>query len=115
MCKISAHKKDYVKIEKQNISINVFSYKDETPYHIYTSKQTFEKYADLLQSSNCKNSHYVLMKDFNRFITNKTKLRKQFCWYCLQCFSSSRVLKCHVKNCLAINDTKSNSWRKWIQ
>ena len=32
MCKISAHKKDYVKIEKQNISINVFSYKDETPY-----------------------------------------------------------------------------------
>ena len=48
-------------------------------HHIYTSKQTFEKYADLLQSSNCKNPHYVLMKDFNRFITNKTKLGKQFC------------------------------------
>ena len=42
--KFPAHKKAYVKIQKQNnTSINVFGYEDETPYHIYTSKQTFEK------------------------------------------------------------------------
>ena len=43
------------------------------------------------------------MKDFNRFMTNKTKHKKQICRYCLQSFFSSRVLKCHVKNWLPIN------------
>ena len=34
--KISAHKKDYAKIEKQNnFSINVFSYGDELSYRVY--------------------------------------------------------------------------------
>ena len=42
-------KKYYAKIEKQNsIYINVFGYKDETPYRIYTSKQTFEKHVDFI-------------------------------------------------------------------
>ena len=47
----------------------------------------------------------VLIKEIDRFMTNKTKYhgKKHFCWYCLQCFSSSRVLECHVKNCLVIN------------
>ena len=50
-----------MKIEKQNnISINVSRYEDETPYHIYTSKQTFEKHVDLVLLSNSKNSYYVL-------------------------------------------------------
>ena len=42
---LPAHEKDYAGIEKENnIFINVFSYEDETPYCIYTSKQTFEKF-----------------------------------------------------------------------
>ena len=43
------HKKGYTKIEKQNnISINMFGYEDKTPYCIYTSKQIFKKYVDLV-------------------------------------------------------------------
>ena len=35
--KFPTHKKEYAKIEKQNnISINVFGYGNEKPYHIYT-------------------------------------------------------------------------------
>ena len=63
---------DYAKIEKQdNISINPFCYEDETPYSIYTAKQTFEKHVDLLQLSNLENFNYVFIKDFNRFMSNK--------------------------------------------
>ena len=42
-------------------------------------------------------------------MTNKKKHhgKKYFCQYYLQYFSSSKVLECHVKNCLAINHTKS--------
>ena len=67
------YKKEYSKIEKQNnISISMFSYqKKKTLYRIYTSKQTFEKHIDLLLISNVKKLYHVLIKDFNRFTTNK--------------------------------------------
>ena len=32
--------------------------------------------------------------------------KKYFCRYYLQCFSGSKVLEFHVKNCLAFNYTK---------
>ena len=99
--KFSFHKKDYAKIEKQNnISINVFGY-GKSPYHIYDSKQTFEKHDDFLLLSNSKNLHYVLIKGFNKFMTDKTKHydKKRFCQYYLQCFSSSIVLEFHIKSC----------------
>ena len=47
----------------------VFGYENKTSYHIYTSKQTFEKLVNLLLSLNSKKPHYVLIKDFYRFIT----------------------------------------------
>ena len=48
-------KKDYAKILKQyNTSIIVFGYEDKTLYRIFTLKQTFEKYIDLLLLSNSK-------------------------------------------------------------
>ena len=34
-------------------------------------------------------------------------VKKHFCRYCLQYFSSSRVLEYRVENCLATNHTKS--------
>ena len=58
---------------KKNISLNLSYYEDEKPYHVYTSRQTFEKHIDLLLLSNSKNLHYDLIKDFNRFMTKKTK------------------------------------------
>ena len=42
-------------------------------------------------------------------MTNKAEHhgKEQFCRYCLQCFSSSKVCEFQVKNCLVINITKS--------
>jgi len=49
--------------------------------------------------------HYVLIKDFNKFMYNQTKHkeRKHFCLYCLQCFSSERILMNHKENCIQVN------------
>ena len=49
--------------------------------------------------------HYVYIKDFNRFMFNKTKYKgkKYFCRNCLQCFSSEKILDEHKKDCLVIN------------
>ena len=58
---------------KKNISLNLSYYEDDKPYRVYTSRQTFEKHIDLLLLSNSKNLHYDLIKDFNRFMTKKTK------------------------------------------
>lgn len=51
----------------------MFGYEDKRPYHIQTSKQSFEKHVDLLQLSNSKNSCYLLIKIFDRLTINKTK------------------------------------------
>ena len=50
-------------------------------------------------------SHYVYIKDFDRFIFNKTKTKnkKIFCRCCLQCFGSESVLSEHKKDSLVIN------------
>ena len=56
-----------------NISINVFVYEDKSRYLTFNSKQTFEKHVDLLLLSTSKKFHYILIKDFNRCMTNKTK------------------------------------------
>ena len=54
-------------------------------------------------------SYYVYIKDFNRFMCNKTKNKnkKYFCKCCLQCFSSQKVFIEHKKNCLVINGKQS--------
>ena len=48
---------------------------------------------------------HLLIKDFNKFMYNQTKHkeRKHFCMYCLQCFSSERVLNNHKETCLKVN------------
>ena len=98
------------KIEKQNnIRINVFGYENKQPYPIYISKEKFKDDMNLLLITNDKNKHYVLIKDFNKFMHNQTKHdgRKHFCMYCLQCFSSERVLNNHKNNCIQINGTQA--------
>ena len=40
-------------------------------YFIYISKHIFGKHFDL--DARCKQMFYVLIKDFNRFMTNKSK------------------------------------------
>ena len=98
--------KHYSKIEKQNsINISVFGYEDKQPYPIYVSKEKYEDHMELLLITENENKHYVLIKDFNKFMYNQTKHkeRKHFCIYCLQCFSSERVLNNHKENCIQVN------------
>ena len=98
------------KIEKQNnININVFGYEDKQPYPIYVSKEKYEDHMELLLITENKNKHYVLIKDFNKFMYNHTKHkeRKHFFMHCLQCFSSDRVLNNHKDNCLQVNGTQA--------
>ena len=102
--------KHYNKIEKQNnINISVFGYEDKEPYPIYVSKEKYEDNMKLLLVTKNENKHYVLIKDFNKFMYNQTKHkdRKHFCMHCLQCFSSERVLNNHKDNCIQVNGTKA--------
>ena len=102
--------KHYNKVEKRNsIRINVFGYEDGQPFPIHISKETFEDQMNLLLITKDEKKHYVLIKDFNAFMYNqsKHKERKHFCMYCLQCFSSERILANHVNNCLTINSMQA--------
>ena len=102
--------KHYNKIEKQNsININVFGYEDKQPYPIYVSKEKYEDHMELLLVTKDENKHYVLIKDFNRFMYNQTKHkeRKHFCMHCLQCFSSEQILINHKDNCIQVNGTQA--------
>ena len=94
------------KIEKKNsIRINVFGYEEKQPYPIYISDEKYEDHMELLLITKDENKHYVLIKDFNKFMYQQTKHkeRKHFCMHCLQCFSSERVLNNHKENCIIIN------------
>ena len=64
---------------------------------------------DLLLLINDDKSHYVYIKDFDRFMFHKTKSKnkKHICKSCLQCFSSKNVLTEHKENCLSINGAQS--------
>ena len=100
-------KKDCSKVEKKNnICINIFSNENDFVYPVHISKQKFE---DLSLINDENKSHYVYIKHFKRFMFNKTKhkTKKHFCRYCLQCFSSERVLQEHREICLEINSKES--------
>ena len=91
-------KKDDCKIEVQNkICINMFCYENKVVYPVYLSDQKFSDSMDLLLISDKFKSHYVYIKDSDRFIFNKTKFKgkKYFCKNCLQCFSSEKILSEH--------------------
>ena len=64
---------------------------------------------DLLFLNDDDKSHYVYIKDFDRFMFHKTKNKnkKWFCKSCLQCFSSENVLIKHKEDCLSINGKQS--------
>ena len=64
---------------------------------------------DFLLIINENKSHYVYIKDFDRFIFHKTKNKnkKQFYKSCFPCFSGKDVLTEHKEVCLSINGTQS--------
>ena len=98
--------KQYNKIEKQNnIGINVFGYEEGQSFPIHISEEKFEDQMNLLLITKDEKRHYVLIKDFNKFMYNqsKHKERKHFCMYCMQCLSSESILEKHTNNCLTVN------------
>ena len=68
--------KDFNKSEvKNNICINVFGYKNRLVFPIYVSDQKL-KTIDLLLLIDDDKSHYVYIKDFDRFMFHKIKNKK---------------------------------------
>ena len=74
-------------------------------FPIHISDQKFEDSMDLLLLIDNDKSHYVYIKDFNKFMFHKTKNKdkKWFCKCCLHRFSSENVLVKHKEICLSIN------------
>ena len=75
-------KKDYCRIEPENnICINEFCYENDLTYPVHISNEKFENFMDLLLITDVIKSHDVYIKDFKRFMCNKTKNKnkKHFC------------------------------------
>ena len=94
---------------QNKIYINKFCYENKVVYPVYLSDQIFSNSMDLLLISDKFKSHYVYIKDFDRYMFNKTKYKgkKYFCKNCLQCFSSKKILSEHKEDCLVINGKQS--------
>ena len=101
--------KDFSKIEENSISINVYCYENKLTFPIYISDQKSENSMDFLQTFDGDKSHYVYIKDFDRFMFHKTKNKnkKYFGKRCLLCFSSKNVFTEHKEICLSINGAQS--------
>ena len=79
----------------------MFGYQNKLTFPIYILDQTFENSMDLLLIINENKSHYVYIKDCDRFMFYKTrnKNKKYFCKNCLQCFSGRKILTEHKEVC----------------
>ena len=62
---------------KNNTCINVYSCESKLTFPIHISDQKFENSMDLLLVINKNKSHYVYIKDFDRFMFHKTKNKKK--------------------------------------
>ena len=58
---------------EENICINVFAYENGLTFPIHVSDKKFENSIDLLHVISGDKSHYVCIKDFDRFMFHKTK------------------------------------------
>ena len=77
--KFPVSRKYYCKIERQNnICSNVFCYENRLTYPVYLSNQKVKNCMDLLLISDGCKSHYVYIKDFDRFRFNKTNKKCVF-------------------------------------
>ena len=87
----------------------MFGYENGLVFPIYISEQKFKDCMDLLLLIVDDKSHYVHIKDFNRFMFHKTKNKNKKWFYksCLQCFSKENMLIKHKEDCLSINGKQS--------
>ena len=74
--------KEFNMIEKKsNICIKVFCYETKLVFPIYISNQKFKNSKDLLIVIDQNKSHYVYIKDFNRFMFQKLKNKNKKYFY----------------------------------
>ena len=67
--KFPVSKMEYGRIEqKNNICINVFCYENDLVYPVYLLDKKFKNCMDLWLITDENKSHYVYIKDFNRFM-----------------------------------------------
>ena len=59
-----------------NVNIGVFGYKKQEPYLVYISNEKFNDMLNLLLITKGKEQHCVLIKDFNNFMYNQHKTRR---------------------------------------
>ena len=87
----------------------MYCYENKLNFPVYISDQKFKNSIDLLQIFDGNKSHYVYIKNFDRFMFHKTKNKnkKCFCKSCLHCFGSNNVLTQHTEVCLSINGAQS--------
>jgi hypothetical protein len=89
------------KFERQNnISVNVFGFKDVLfPLHI--TKEHFDTHVNLLLYSQGTTRHYCLIKDLNKFLysQNRHKARMFYCRYCPHGFIREDLLQDHETLC----------------
>ena len=64
-----------VTLKKKNVCVNVFCYENNLVYPVHISDQKFKGSMDFLLITDENKSRYVYIKDFNRFVCNKTKCR----------------------------------------
>ena len=69
----------------------MFGYENKLVFPIYFSDLKFKDSMSLLLLIDDDKSHYMHIKNFDRFIFHKTKNKnkKWLCKSCLQCFSST--------------------------
>ena len=94
--------------ERFNINVNVFRYESKV-FLLYVSKKSYEKVLNVLLISNEEKSHYVLIKDFNRLMYQRTKHQheKHFCMSCLKNFTTKEILNNHRERWFLINETQA--------
>ena len=69
--------KDFRKIEtKINIYINLFCYENKLVFSIYFSNKELQNLMDFFLVTDENKSHYVCIKDFDRFMFHKKKYKK---------------------------------------
>ena len=111
--------RDYEIIEERfNINVNVFRYENRV-FALYVSKKVNEQVLNVLLIKNENDeSHYVLIKDFNRLMYSQIKTKnidkKHFCMSCLQNFTTKEILNNHRERCLLINDTQAVKYETGI-
>ena len=107
---------DYEEIENRfQMQVNVFSYENKV-YPLYISKKSYKQMLNLLLITEKDKSYYVFIKDFNRLMFSKAKLKgqKSYCMSCLQSVSTEEILNNHGKRCLLINGCQAINYKSGI-